>query len=392
MELHVAVIGAGAAVFNRHRDALKLPEFKVVAIADINPVVGLERAAELDCQFYTDHHQLLAQTHPDITVVMTPHPLHAQIAIDALQAGSNVLVEKPMAVQVSEADAMIDAAHQTGNLLGVVLQHRFRPVVCAARHIIQEGQLGKIQHVEMAAAWPRPAKYYQSAAWRGTWAGEGGGVLMNQAPHHLDLLCHLIGLPSRVFAWTRKLLHQIETEDTVQAMLEWPGGTLGSLRISTALADQSDYLKIVGSSGILVIQNETLSHFRFDLDMCEFASSSADHSFPKADQIPLTLPTGAGNHMAVYRNFYDAIQGHTPFISTGKEGRMSLELANSLIYSGYTGEAVELPLNRQRYAELLTQLQRPRNQPIPLRWPLLQRVAEVLTNDKRWSIPESKAG
>lgn len=372
MEQHVAVIGAGAAVFHRHREALKLPECKLVAISDINSVVGQQRAAELGCQYYTDYHQLLAEIHPDITVVMTPHPFHAQIAIDALQAGSHVLVEKPIAVQVTEADAMIEAAHQTGKLLGVVLQHRFRPVVCAARNILQAGQLGKIQHVEMTAAWPRPAKYYQSAAWRGTWAGEGGGVLMNQAPHHLDLLCYLLGLPSRVCAWTRKLLHQIETEDTVQAMLEWPNGALGSLCISTALADQSDSLKIVGSGGMLVIHNETLSHFRFDLDMHEFAFSGIDRAFPQADPIPLTLPASVGNHhTAVYQNFLAAIDQPDVLVSSGQDGRMSLELANSLIYSGYMGKAVELPLNRQCYTELLTELQCSRSRLIPLHWPLL---------------------
>jgi predicted dehydrogenase len=356
--LDFAIIGVGANVFHRHRPALHLPDVKVIAVSDVHASVGQQRAAELGCAFYADYQQLLDQARPEVVVIMTPHTLHARIAIDCLQAGCHVLVEKPMAVQVVEADAMIEAANRSQRLLGVILQHRFRPEVRAAHKLIREGLLGDIQHVELSAAWPRPARYYQSASWRGTWTGEGGGVVMNQAPHHLDLLCHLVGMPDRVFSWTRNLLHQIETEDTVQAMLEWPNGALGSLCISTAFADQSESIKIVGSAGFLAIHNGELSYFRFDPDMHDFALSYVEQPLPLAQHIPLALPSGAGNHAAVYRNFCDAIEHKDDFISTGEEARMSLEVANSLIYSGYTGTMAELPLDRQRYAALLATLQR----------------------------------
>jgi len=357
--LRHAVIGAAASVFSMHREALKLPEVYLVAIADINEEAGRQRAQELDCAFYADHRQLLEAEHPDVVTIMTPHPFHAPIAIDALQAGSHVLVEKPMAAQVAEADAMVEAANKAQRLLGVNFQQRFRPEVRAARRLIQEGQLGVIQHVEMSVSWTRTAIYYKEGAWRGTWNGEGGGVLMNQAPHNLDLLCHLIGSPARVFAWTRNLLHPIETEDTVQAMLEWPGGALGSLHISTAETGIPESLKIVGTRGNLEIRPKQLIFNQLETELKEFVDTyPKPFAAPKSQQVPVELEQIQGNHATVYRHFYDALLHHGTYTAAGAEGCMSLELANSLIYSSYTHSEVTLPLDREKYAELLDNLKR----------------------------------
>ncbi|MEZ4675271.1 MAG: Gfo/Idh/MocA family oxidoreductase [Caldilineaceae bacterium] len=228
--LRHAIIGLGAGIVSAHLPAIQeLDNVVVVGGADVNAATGQARADELDCPFYTDHRQLLAEVQPDITIILTPHPFHAAIAIDALNAGSHVLVEKPMAVQVAEADAMIAAAKQNNRLIAVNFQQRFRPEVEAARQLIENGQLGEIQRVTQVEPWLRTVAYYKSAGWRGTWKGEGGGVLMNQAPHSLDLLCHLAGMPKRVVAWNRTLRHSIEVEDTSMAMLEWENGALGSI-------------------------------------------------------------------------------------------------------------------------------------------------------------------
>src|SRR5262249_37660618 len=148
-----------------------------------------ERAAELGCPYFADHRDLLEVARPDAVAILTPHPFHAPLALDAFDAGAHVLVEKPMAVQVSEADTMIDAAGRAGRLLAVNLQHRTRAEIRTMHKLIADGRLGQIQRVEMVAAWTRTAAYYKRAGWRGTWRGEGGGVLMNQAPHTLDVLC-----------------------------------------------------------------------------------------------------------------------------------------------------------------------------------------------------------
>ncbi|GHO85636.1 Gfo/Idh/MocA family protein [Dictyobacter formicarum] len=357
-KLRYAIIGAGAGVLGMHRQALQSPSIAVVAVSDVNPEAAQQRAEEWSCPSYSDHRQLLSEIRPDVAVVMTPHPFHAQIAIDCLQAGCHVLVEKPMAVHVGEADAMVEAANQAGRLLGVVFQHRFRPEIRAAHQLLQNGQIGRIQHVTMSAVWTRTARYYQSAGWRGTWKGEGGGVLMNQAPHHLDLLCHLVGQPARVFSWTRRFLHSIETEDTVEATLEWPDGALGSLHISTAEADQAEYLKIVGTHGQLELNGGKLSARGLEMDIADFvATSPKPMAAPASHELPITLDTTtAGNHAAVYQAFNDAVLHSTPFTSAGAQGIMALELANACIYSNYTHSAADLPLDRQKYAALLVDL------------------------------------
>ncbi|GCF10253.1 Gfo/Idh/MocA family protein [Dictyobacter arantiisoli] len=357
-QLRYAIIGAGAGVFGMHRQALQSPDIQIVAVADVVPSAAEQRGQELDCAWYTDHQQLLSKVRPDVVVVMTPHPYHARIAIDSLQSGSHVLVEKPMAVQVKDADAMIEASEQAERIVGVVFQQRFRPEIIAARQLIQSGQLGRIQHVTMSAVWTRTARYYQSAGWRGTWKGEGGGVLMNQACHHLDLLCHLMGMPTRVFGWTRRLQHTIETEDTVEGALEWVDGALGSIHISTAEADQSEYLKLVGTRGQLELQGGQLNYRALETDLTQFiATHPKAMASPAMQDVPVEIDNQSrGSHSTVYQALNTAIRGGTPFSSAGAEGRMSLELANALIYSSYTHSYVDLPLNREHYSTLLTKL------------------------------------
>ena len=354
------VIGVGAGIFKSHLPALTtLPSVDLVAVSDINTVEGRRRADELHCAFYEDYRQMLAEVRPDVAVILTPPFLHARVAIDCLQAGSHVLTEKPMAIQVAEADAMIEAAQSSKRLLAVMLQHRFRPEVIAARKLLREGTLGTIQRVELSAVWTRPSSYYEMAAWRATWAGEGGGVLTNQASHNLDVLCHLVGSPVRVFAWTRRLLHkQIETEDTVQAMLEWSNGALGALHISTAEADEDERLKIVGTRGLLELSHDRLVVQTLDVDIADYAIHASDpYAKPERHPYNVTLEAGKADFTAVYRNLHEAILHGSALSSSGVDARMELELANAIIYSSYKHREVGLPLDRQGYADLLKDLQ-----------------------------------
>lgn len=354
-----AIVGIGAGILSAHLPALQqMATIKVVGGSDVNTTLGAARAQELGCPFFTDHRQLLAETKPDVTVILTPHPFHAAISIDALNAGSHVLVEKPMAVQVREADAMIAAAQRNQRLLAINFQQRFRPEVEAARHLITSGRLGEIQRVTQVEPWLRTVTYYKSAGWRGTWQGEGGGVLMNQAPHSLDLLCHLVGMPKRVVAWNRTLRHSIEVEDTSMAMLEWANGALGTIFFSTAEAGPRR-IEIVGTGGILTIHEDGTLHFqRYEPELREHIAHSPERfAAPALVHETVPLSNGLGKHIEVYQDFHRAIQEGTPVRANGVEGRMSLELANAIIYSSYTGAPVELPLDRAGYAALLAELQ-----------------------------------
>jgi predicted dehydrogenase len=356
--IRTVVIGVGAGVFELHRDALvPQQELDLVGVSDINTDVGKERAAQLGCAFYPDHGDLLRAARPDLAVVVTPHPFHAPIAADCFDAGCHVLVEKPMAVQVAEADAMIAAAQQAGRLLAVNFQMRHRPAVRAARALIDAGRLGLPQRVELVAIWTRTASYYRLGAWRGTWAGEGGGILMNQAPHNLDLLCHLMGAPSRVAAWTRTRLHAIETEDTAVALLEWPSGALGTLHVSTAEMGDPERFELAGTRGTLSIERSGLSFRETDTDLRTFVEESPE-PFGKLPlrAVDVTLEDGRADHAAVYRNLVGAIRGTEPLLTDGVSARDSLELANAIILASHTGRQVELPLDRAAYASLLEQL------------------------------------
>jgi len=354
-KLKHAVIGVGAGVFNMHRPALALATTEVVGVCDINSEAGQQRAKELGCPFYTDHRAMLSETKPDIAVILTPHPSHAPIAIDCLRAGAHVLVEKPIAVHAAEADAIIEAATAAGRVVAVNFQHRNRADVRTARKLIQQGALGRLQHVAMTAAWPRTARYFKAVPWRGTWLGEGGGVLMNQAPHQLDILCHLFDLPARVLAWTRTALHDIEAEDTVLAMMEWPSGMLGSFHVSTAEVGCAERLEIVGTGGSLQFAKDgALTYERLETDFRTFMAES-DNPFgqPAKQAEAVELEAGSGDHVAIYQNLHEAILNGAPLVCDGLEGRKSLELANAMILSSYTGSTIPLPLDRQKYAVLL---------------------------------------
>jgi predicted dehydrogenase len=355
--LRMALVGVGAHVFTMHAPALRSARVQVVGVADVDLAAAERRAEEWGCPSFGDHRAMLSAIHPDAVAVLAPHPFHASIAIDCLAAGAHVLVEKPIAVDVAEADRMIDAAREHGRLLAVNLQHRTRAEVRTAHKIVQSGRLGTLQRVEMVAIWTRTARYYAQAGWRGTWRGEGGGVLMNQSPHSLDLVCHLAGQPSRVVAWNRTMYHAIETEDTSIALLEWPDGALGSLLVSTAQAGEPERLEIAGTRGILSLTRGGLQLFEAEIDLRDFLDNDPDpFGNPTLTPGDVDLEAGGGDHTAIYANFLDAVQHGAPLVADGAQGRLSLELANALIYSSHTGQQVSLPLDRPAYTALLQSL------------------------------------
>lgn len=359
--LKCAVIGVGANAYILHLPALTSKLVDIVAVCDTDIALGSMRARELGCPHYFDYKQMLTDTEPDVTVIMTPHPLHCQMAINAMQSGSHVLVEKPMAVSVAEADQMIRIADECEKQLAVCLQHRYRPVVNYVRQMIVEHKLGTIQRVELVEPCLRTAAYYRSTPWRGTWASEGGGVLLNQAPHALDLMCFLVGLPKRLCAFARTLRHDIETEDTAVAVLEWESGILGLVYASTAEAGRRR-IEITGTLGHIELTSTAMVFERFDTDLSEYISHNMEwFSEPELRRL-VTIYDPGGNrssyHELIYRDLHAAIVDGSPLGVDGRQGCVSLEIANAMIYSSHTNRIVELPLNRRAYGRLLENLRR----------------------------------
>ncbi|MGZ3675267.1 MAG: Gfo/Idh/MocA family protein [Ktedonobacterales bacterium] len=357
--LRYAIIGAGAGIAPNHIQALgHLPQARIAGMSDINAERGAERAAAAGCPFFVDYRELLESVRPDVVVICTSHPLHAPIALDCFAAGAHVLTEKPLAVEVAEADAMIAAAASAQRLLAVNFQQRFRPVIEYMRRFIMEGELGAMVRVLCVEPWLRTDAYYRSAAWRSTWRGEGGGVLMNQAPHTLDLLCHLVGMPYKVWGWTRTLGHPIESEDMAQAMLEYLSGAPGYLHINTVEAGTGLRLQIVGDRAALDLSGDQLTVTRFAEPLSEYRATNPNfYDVPGMTSETPVLPEGdGGGHLAVHRDLHAAIrEGRAPRCD-GREARMSLELANAIILSSFEERAVTVPLDRAAYSLLLTSL------------------------------------
>ena len=330
----------------------------MVGVHDVDHERACLVAEELGCPAYEDVATLL-RAGADVAVILTPHPFHADQTVECLRAGHHVLVEKPIADEVAAADRMVAEAERAGLLLAVALQHRSRREVVEARRLIADGALGELQHLSLLATWPRPAAYFALAPWRGTWRGEGGGILINQGQHDLDLLCHLAGgPPARVVGWTRARLHAIEVEDTGDALAEWPDGAAGSIHISTAEANEDQRIEVVGTGGRLRVRRGRLEVYRNAVDFREYAATAANAYEPPAVEAMPPLEGGDGGHVAVYRNLVAAMAGTEPLLAPGREGAWPLELANAIVLSAATNAEVRLPLDRAAYSDLLARRRR----------------------------------
>jgi UDP-N-acetyl-2-amino-2-deoxyglucuronate dehydrogenase len=355
MKLRYGVIGAGVVAPLHLQAIAALDDVELIGISSLDRKLAAARAQEIGCPSFGDHRELLA-LEPDVVVICTPHPSHPALAIEALEAGAHALVEKPLAVQVRDADAMIDAADRAGRLLGVCFQQRFRPVIAAARGLITSGRLGELVRVSIVDPLYRPASYYGTASWRGTWEGEGGGVLMNQAPHTLDLLCHLAGPPATVWGVSRRRSQPMEAEDTATALLEYGNGALGTLAVSTT-EPGVQRIELVGDRGRIEIVGETLAYERFEPPLSEHLATCTEmFEQPARVTESIALPGGRGDHLDVHEDFARAIRTGAAPRAPARDALWSLELANAVVLSTHAGHAVPLPVDRDAYAALLADL------------------------------------
>jgi UDP-N-acetyl-2-amino-2-deoxyglucuronate dehydrogenase len=353
--LRYGVIGAGV-VAPLHLEAIAaLDDVELVGIGALLREEVEPLAVAAGCPWFLDHRELLALS-PDVVVICTPHPSHPALTIDALEAGAHVLVEKPLAVEAREADDMIAAAERYDRTLGVCFQQRFRPVIAAAHELIADGRLGELIRVSVVDPLYRPNAYYRTAAWRGTWTGEGGGVLMNQAPHTLDLLCHLTGPPATVWGVAQRRSQPMETEDTATALLEYANGAVGTLAVSTT-EPGVQRIELVGDRGRIELVGETIAFQRFQPTVSEhLRTATGMFDAPESVAEPVALPAGHGNHLDVHADFAAAVRtGSEPRIPA-RSALYSLELANAIVLSTHTGGAVPLPVDRVAYASLLADL------------------------------------
>jgi predicted dehydrogenase len=292
----------------------------------------------------------------DAVVIATPHFSHVPEGIAALEAGLHVLVEKPLAVHKADGERLLAA--QRGQIFAEMFNQRTDPLFAKLRALVAGGELGEVARVQWTVTdWFRPAAYYRSSGWRATWAGEGGGVLLNQCPHNLDLWQWIFGQPDRVRAFARfGRYHDIEVEDDVTGYFEYDSGTTGVFIASTGEAPGTNRLEVAAERGRVVIEGGKMSFLRNEVPMSEFSRNAAGaFDKPAAHEIEMVVEGSAGGHAAVLANFVEAILDGAPLLAPATEGVRSVELANAMLLSSSTGETIALPLDGARYEAWLNE-------------------------------------
>jgi UDP-N-acetyl-2-amino-2-deoxyglucuronate dehydrogenase len=342
--INVGIVGVGNIAPHHLEAYLSFPErCRVVALADIVPE-KCSKAVErfgLEASTFDSHRRLLEEADVDLVDVCTPPSTHAEIAVDALQNGRNVVVEKPMAASLDECDAMLHAKSDSGKLLAVIAQNRFRTEMMRLKRLLASGLAGKVLHAQVDSYWWRGSNYYD-LWWRGTWEGEGGGCTLNHAVHHVDLLLWMMGAPAEVLAMMSNVAHDnSEVEDFSAAMLRFPDGAVGQLTSSVIHHGQRQQL---------VFQAERA---RVSVPFECYASRALPNGFPERDDLveaelaaayeelePLTYE----GHTGELDNVLGALEGREDLLVDGEEGRRTIELITAIYASAITGSAVGLPM------------------------------------------------
>ncbi|CAI6083436.1 Inositol 2-dehydrogenase/D-chiro-inositol 3-dehydrogenase [Paenibacillus sp. JJ-100] len=342
--INVAIIGAGAISSAHIAAYMQFPErCRIVAVVDMYVEKAQNRIIEyrlLSAVAATDYHDLL-QADIDLVSVCTPPYTHASIASDFLRAGKHVLVEKPMASSLEEADQMLNAAQKSGKLLSVVAQNRFTTPMMKLKNVLDSKLMGPILHVQVDSYWWRGHNYYD-LWWRGTWEKEGGGCTLNHAVHHIDAMLWMMGSPIEVQAMMANTAHNnAEVEDISMAMLRFGHGTVGMITSSVIHHGEEQQLIFQGKEA------------RVSAPWKVAASTSRSNGFPEPnpkleqqlqqqfDELPEVTHAG---HAGQVENVLDAIERGAPLIVDGESGRNTLELIIAIYKSASMGEKVVLPI------------------------------------------------
>ncbi len=341
--IRIAIVGCGR-IAKRHAELLgtgQIAGARLVAVCDSVAERAQAFAAKYDVPGYSSLAELLAQSDAQVIVVLTPSGSHAALAIEVAQARRHIVVEKPMALTLDDADAMIRAADEAGVRLFVVKQNRFNVPVVKAREALDAGRFGQLVLGTVRVRWCRDQSYYDNDSWRGTWA-QDGGVIANQASHHVDMLGWFMGPVESVHArWSRSLV-TIEAEDTCVATLKFRNGALGIVEATGATRpkDLEGSLSVLGAGGTVEIGGFAVNKIRH-WNFVEATPEDAE----VMDRYSVNPPNVYGfGHQAYYEHVVDCLANDKPALVDGREGRHSLELVAALYESMASGQEVALPL------------------------------------------------
>ncbi len=349
----LGVMGTGHA---KYLSAGEDPNAVLAAVCDNNPS-ALEKAEKtFGVPGFADYKEMYASGLIDAVLIATPHYSHSEMTVEGFKAGLHVLSEKPAGVYTAQVQEMNDAAAKSDKKFGIMFLMRLYPAFAKVKKLLEDGELGAIKRVSWVVTdWYRPQAYHNSSPWRGTWDGEGGGLLINQCPHDLDLWQWFFGMPDSVYAKIAfGKYYDIDVEDEVTAFLSHPGFT-GTFIASTGEAPGTNRLEIAGDMGKLVLtDNSKLEFYRNIISEREYNRTNTS-SMAKPECWKCEIPITGENlaHKAVTRNFSEAVLFDKPLLIPGEEGMKSLQISNAMHLSAWTGSEISLPVDGDLYYKML---------------------------------------
>lgn len=339
----------------------KIDHVELVAVCDVNPdkLAIVQGRYGDQFRYYSTDEAILNDPAVDAIVIATPHYDHPLVAIAGLKAGKHVLVEKPAGVYTKKVREMIEESKKHPELtLALMYNQRMNPIYQKARELVGSGQIGELRRTNwIITNWYRSQSYYDSSNWRATWKGEGGGVLLNQDPHQLDLWQWICGMPQRIFAFTYNgKRRNVEVETEVTAYVEYPNGATGVFVTTTTETPGTNRFEIVGSQGKIVIEEDQLKFWRTTVDETEWnATYSGGFGEPEVWEIkvPVTFD-GENGHWKVTQNFINNILFDETLLSPAQDGIFGLSISNAIHLSSWQERWVDLPIDEELFLEELT--------------------------------------
>ncbi|EIP97773.1 putative dehydrogenase [Opitutaceae bacterium TAV1] len=358
-KVRIGIVGLGNMGSGHSANILagKISRLELTAVADTDPA-KLKRVPQV--KGFTSADEMIASGLIDAILIATPHYDHTTIGIKALKAGLHVLVEKPISVHRADCERLIAAykGREGKQVFAAMFNQRTDHYYIKIRNLIRSGELGEIRRVNwIITDWFRTHAYYASGGWRATWAGEGGGVLLNQCPHNLDLFQWMFGMPTKLRSKCGfGKYHDIEVEDDVTALMEFSNGATGVFITSTGEAPGTNRLEITAERGKLVYEADKITYTRNEIPMREY-SETTTLAFGRPDKWDVSVPAAGhgGQHNEILQNFTNAILDGTELYAPAPEGIHSVELANAMLLSAWTDKEVSLPIDGKKYERLLKQ-------------------------------------
>jgi len=306
--------------------------------------------------YFDDYKKMLESKLVDLIIIAVPHYFHPVIGMDAFRAGINVLSEKPIGVFTKNVGEMDEMARKSGLTYAIMFQQRTYNPHKKIKEMLDNGVLGELKRIIwIVTNWYRSQSYYDSGTWRATWAGEGGGVLINQCPHNLDLWQWFFGLPERIRGFCEfGKYRNIEVEDDVTAYMEYKNGATGVLMTTTGETPGTNRLEISGDNGKIIFENGKIILYKNEISESEFNKTyTGGFGEPKYERIEIEAPGGGGEHKIITQNAVNNILFKEPLIAEGYEGIKSLTLSNSIYLSTWLDSWINLPINKDLYLDEL---------------------------------------